>query len=229
MVDSQEPVGARFRSLRDQVVDELREGIIEGRYRGGQRLVERDLSEDLQVSRITVREALQQLASEGLVEPLPRRGVVVTEVTEAHLRDLEEVRRSIEPLAARVAAERRTDEGLARLRGHLEDAAAAMAANDSHGATRANAAFHEEVVACTGNALLASLSSTIHGLILRAFFLSHQLATDATEDHEAIYRAIEAKDADLAARLSEDHVLTVGTGTIAAKSRAAQGGQDAAG
>ena len=92
------------RLLRDQIVDGVRAP--------GSRLVERELAASLDVSRVPVREALQTLASEGLVTPRPRSWAVVRTFTDRDLLDLVEVRSAIEVLTVRLAAERRTAEQL---------------------------------------------------------------------------------------------------------------------
>jgi DNA-binding GntR family transcriptional regulator len=203
----------RFRSLRDEVVEELRDRIVEGDLAGGARLVERDLSTELQVSRVTIREALQQLASEGLLVLLPRRGAQVTSVDEHDLRNMQEVRACLEVLAARAAAERRDPEGLRRLQLCLQQAQDALAAADDRAATYANVAFHEEVVRCADNELLSSISAALHGRLLRIFRMTRQLRTDAVTDHQELFEAIEAQDADRAAALAGHHVESTAQAT----------------
>ena len=199
--------------MRDEVVYERREGIIQGELAGGQRLVERDLAASLQVSRVTIREALQQLSAEGLVMLLPRRGAQVTIVDEASLTDMEEVRASLEVLAARSAAKRRDDEGLKRLHACLARADKALAAGDRRGAVGANVAFHEEIVRCASNDLLSSIAGNLHGRILRLFMMTRKLDTDAMGDHSAMVAALESRDVNKAEELALEHVLSTSRAT----------------
>jgi DNA-binding GntR family transcriptional regulator len=90
----------------DFVVDEIREGILSGRYAPGQRLIGRDLTEYVGFSRGPVREALRRLSAEGLIEIVPNRGAVVRHLTRKQVEDLFVVRKNLEGLAARLAAER---------------------------------------------------------------------------------------------------------------------------
>lgn len=103
-------------SLKDQAVTALRRAILEFRYSPGQRLVERDLMEDLGVSRTTVREALGELRSEGLVTLTPHRGASVAVPTIQEATDLYEIRFRLEPLIVERFVERASDEHVTRLR-----------------------------------------------------------------------------------------------------------------
>ena len=107
-------------SLKDQAVTLLRRAILEFRYSPGQRLVERDLVEDLGVSRTTIREALGELRSEGLVTLTPHRGASVAVPTAEEARDLYEIRFRLEPLIVERFVERASDDDVARLRSASE-------------------------------------------------------------------------------------------------------------
>ncbi len=107
-------------SLKDQAVTALRRAILEFRYSPGQRLVERDLMEDLGVSRTTIREALGELRSEGLVTLTPHRGASVAVPTEQEARDLYEIRFRLEPLIVERFIERASADDVDRLRSASE-------------------------------------------------------------------------------------------------------------
>src|SRR5262249_30143213 len=102
-------------ALRDQVVGNLRNAIINGQLAPGARLIERQMCELLGVSRTLVREALRQLEAEGWIRILPNRGPVVISMTPEEVRELYEVRAALEGIAAFRAAERVTPEQLDRL------------------------------------------------------------------------------------------------------------------
>jgi DNA-binding GntR family transcriptional regulator len=124
-------VGRVAAPLREQVTDVLREAILDFRFRPGERLVERDLIEKTGVSRATIREVLRQLTAEGLVTVIPQRGAVVVELTEKEAADLYEVRTMLEGLAARLFAERGSDEQVAALRERVEEIRTAFDELDS--------------------------------------------------------------------------------------------------
>lgn len=200
-------IGAQFRSLRDVVVDALREQIVEGELTPGQRLVERDLADALEVSRITLREALQQLASEGLVTVAPRRGAVVAPLTADDVVHVFEVRLALEGLAARAAADRRTDADLARLRELLDAARRANEADDQGEVARLNTEFHLEVVRASGNPLLLSIMSSLQGQVRRLFRVARRFDTTELHDaHEELYDALVRRDGERAAAVMTGHV-----------------------
>ncbi|MDU0313069.1 GntR family transcriptional regulator [Phycicoccus sp. M110.8] len=199
-------LGSRFRSLRDEVADNLRERIVEGELPAGHRLVERDLADELEVSRITLREALQLLTSEGLVTLLPRRGAVVTAFGADEVRHLLELRLALESLAARLAATRHTDDETRALRETVSRARAAMEAKDPRAASTANLDFHEVVAQASGNPLLRAHIGSLHSQLRRLFRMTQQLQGDHVEDHDRILEAILAGDAERAEQLSLDHL-----------------------
>ena len=149
-------LGGQFKSLRELVCEELRNRIIDGELQPGDRLVERDLADELDVSRIVVRQAIHHLVTEKLVLMLPRRGAQVAPMDERGVAELFEVRLTLEPLGARCAAERRTEADLARLQRVLDDARRATEAGDLRTATSLNLEFHFTLVDAGGNELLAS-------------------------------------------------------------------------
>ena len=98
--------------LRIQVINTLEDAILNGSYKEGDSLNELRLSKSLGVSRTPVREALMQLELEGLVKNIPNKGAVVVGISEQDVEDIYEIRIRIEGLAARLCAEKITDEEL---------------------------------------------------------------------------------------------------------------------
>src|ERR671930_1642149 len=92
-------VGRVAAPLREQVLDVLRQAILDFRFKPGQRLIERELIEQIGVSLTTVREVLRQLAAEGLVTTIPQKGAIVASPSRADAEDLYEVRAALEALA----------------------------------------------------------------------------------------------------------------------------------
>jgi DNA-binding GntR family transcriptional regulator len=203
----QTTLGARHQSLRGEVYYELRERIISGDLAPGQRLVERHVTAEFEVSRVTLREALQQLAAEGFVAIHPRRGAVVTSMGRTEVRDLFDIRESLEMLAARLAAARRTDEGLAVLGELLEQARQATEQEDAEEVARINAAFHDQIVRLADNARLTAMMDPVSGAIQRLFNLAQPVyGVQMWDEHKLIHDAIARGDADEAARISFEHV-----------------------
>ncbi|MEU0130072.1 GntR family transcriptional regulator [Streptomyces sp. NPDC006289] len=194
-------------SLRDHAYETLRRRIIEVELQPGERLVERDLAAELEVSRIPLREALRLLAADGLVVLVPHRGALVAPFTPADVRDLFDVRESLESLAARLAAERADEDGLARLAAGLDAARAATRAHDRAAIAAANAAFHTDIVELAANALLSAVMRPLWARMHRLFRLTAERdPAQQRAEHERMYEAIAARDADLAASLAHEHV-----------------------
>jgi DNA-binding GntR family transcriptional regulator len=105
--------------LRSQALIVLRQAILDFHYKPGQRLIERELMEDLGVSRTTIREVLRELGSEGLVTSIPQRGLIVASPSLKEATEVYEVRRSLEELAMRAFIEKASNEQVARLRAAL--------------------------------------------------------------------------------------------------------------
>lgn len=183
----------------------LRDAILDGVLAPGGRLVERDLAGGLGVSRIPVRDALKALEAEGLVELRPRTWGVVREFTETDLADLDEVREVVEPLAFRLAAQRRRRDGLIRLRRALDDERAGARADEPAVSRRGAADFHEIVTDLAENPLLSLLMQSI-GNRLRWALSQHDDFAHIIDEHVALYEAIRDLDADRAAALARAHI-----------------------
>ena len=191
--------------LRDTVREHIRRGIADGRWLPGSRLVERDLADEFRVSRVPVREALQMLEREGFVELLPRRGAVVRMLTPEVVSDLFDIRQALEVLAARCAAERIDDAGLERLHGVLLEGRQALEAGDQAWRGSANTAFHETVLDLAGNQSLRDLLEPLSGRLTWLFRQTRDHARVQAE-HEQLYAALSARDAELAVAVALAHV-----------------------
>jgi DNA-binding GntR family transcriptional regulator len=196
---------ANGQPLRDIVRERIRSGIADGRWAPGARLVERDLAEELAVSRVPVREALQMLEREGFVQLLPRRGAVVRELNRTVVQDLFDIRQALEVLAARLVAERIDDEGLARLHAVLEEGRRALEADDQAWSGTANTAFHETLLDLARNDSLRGLLEPLSGR-LRWLFRQTRDYPRVQSEHEQLYAALAARDAELAAAVALAHV-----------------------
>ncbi|KDN24124.1 GntR family transcriptional regulator [Amycolatopsis rifamycinica] len=192
-------------ATRQRVREELRERILTGRLRPGDRLVERELAEDLGVSRVPVREAIRSLEAEGfLVVQSPRR-VVVRQLARVDVEELFDVREALEGLAAGLAAERAGAAALKRLDRALADAARATARGDAARITVLNSRFHDEIVAIAGNALLSTMLQPLEGR-LRWLTSQNEHWAELLDEHRRLYEAIASGDADRAKASAVEHV-----------------------
>ncbi|MER7948517.1 GntR family transcriptional regulator [Streptomyces sp. NPDC096079] len=209
-------IGDTHPSLRERVYVELRERIIEGDYPAGLRLVEREIADELRVSRVPVREAMQRLESEGFLSVQPRRGSVVAEFGPEDAAYLFDVRENLEGLAARLAARHAGAERLRDLEKLLARARRAAESGRLREAVSLNADFHRRIVEFSGNPLLVDLMAPLDSRLRRLFRL-----TSAQSDgepmcgaHERLFEALRDRDEDAAEALARAHVADTRASTL---------------
>jgi DNA-binding GntR family transcriptional regulator len=198
-------LGAAHLPLRDQVREEIRNRITDGAVTPGTKLVERELAAELGVSRIPVREALRMLETEGFVQVVPRKGVVVRELSREDVEELFDVRQALEVLACRRAAERATTVELATMRQILDSGEQAVHENNRAGVKQSNEAFHDTLIKMTHNRLLAGILDPLQGRLHWLFAQSEDL-NELVAEHRGLYKAILARDPEKAAALALEHV-----------------------
>ncbi|WP_342660468.1 HTH-type transcriptional repressor RspR [Rhodococcus ruber] len=214
------PIGRASAPLREQVIAALREAILDFRLRPGQRLIERELIEQLGVSRTTVREALRELTSEGLVTVIPQRGAMVSAPSISEAADLYEARAALESIVVTRFVERATPSQIMRLDAAVEHFAEVV---DARGEIRdilaAKDQFYAVLVEGADSRPLQQLVESIQARVrvLRATSLSAQGRSDsAVTELRDIVRAVKAGDATRAATLCADHVRTASLTALAA-------------
>ena len=207
MVVSVGLMGAMHPPLTKLVTRALRDRILSGDIPLGERLIEGRLSEELGVSRMPVREALRELASEGIVTIEPRRGASVTTFTEEQKRELVEVRATLEALNAKLAAKRHDPEQIAELQGILEEGSSLAGSDDATALARQNARFHEAIGSVAGNSVLQETIRSLRDRTVMIFApISRLRGKENWQEHAAILRAVIDGDAELAALLAARHV-----------------------
>lgn len=197
------------RSLHDEVVERLRDLIVEGELEPGKRVPERVLCERFGISRTPLREALKVLASEGLVELLPNRGAVVAPLTAVELDEIVEVMVALEGLAGSLAASRMTDAAIAEVKALHYEMLACHARADLHLYFKLNQAIHLAIIEGAGNATLAQTYGALNGRIRRFRYmanLSGERWDHAVAEHDLILDALVKRDSALLSRLLADHL-----------------------
>lgn len=195
-------------NLKEQVGGHLRELILSGELRPGERIDQDQLADDLGVSKLPVREALIVLESEGLVENVARRGSFVAPLTRDDVRDHYVIYGIVSGLAARRAAQRLSDEALE----DLEEIVARMGASeDPVEQEELNFLFHKAINRAGGSRRLTSVLRLLSNTIPAHFF---EFTTDwperAIDDHRHITAALRRRDADEAAELVSEHLRAGG-------------------
>ena len=202
------PPGAKVR-LSTVLYEELRRRIITGDYAQGRRLVEKQLAEELNASRVPVREALPRLANDGFIRLLPRRGAVVTTWTPELVDELFDARLALEVRAAQLAARRvnRDRSRLDVLRVLVDETRQATQGGDSLGFATHHSRLHQYLVDMSGNSLLSDLMRSISGRLMWMFHLIGEYDQSlACAEHELIADAIAAGDDELTASRVHAHI-----------------------
>jgi DNA-binding GntR family transcriptional regulator len=188
--------------LRQQVVDELRRAIVEQRLVPGQRLVERELIEQIGVSRTTIREALRELAAEGYVETIPQKGAIVALASAGQTRDIYEAWAALAPLQVVAFAQhapQRADE-LAVVAAQAGEAAAAGNADGVLSAERRFAALIDAGAAnATVTGIIEGLRSRVSGSRAVAFAAEPALLAESATALAGVAAALAAGQGDAAA------------------------------
>ena len=196
-------------SLSFQVFNELEKQIINGSLVPGSSLTENKLCEQFSVSRTPIREALRMLEQKGLVQITPNKGAVVLGISEKDLTDIYTIRTYIEGLASRWAAENITEEQVAKLREVVELQEFYQSKHCSEQINDLDTRFHEIIYEYSNSRTLQHTLSNLHHMIehyRQRSFSAEGRAPKAIEEHRAILNALAAHDADLAEKLTVEHI-----------------------
>ena len=196
------------RSVQQEVVDIIRQAVVTGKLELGQHLAESALSEQMQVSRIPVREALRQLEQEGLVTRYNNRGCFVTDFSEKDVREVFSLRSSLECMALEWAIPRITPEDIATLRRMIVEQQESVQARDYAKLAQLDMHFHEFICTKARHSRLLKEWYSLHAqcqmLLNRRFqALPDYTPETVTGDHTQIIDAIEQKNVTAATQLTK--------------------------
>ena len=209
MMDIMQQNMNEYLPLRDVVFNTLRQAILTGELKPGERLMEIHLADRLGVSRTPIREAIRKLEMEGLVVMIPRKGAQVARITEKNLKDVLEVRRALDMLAVRLACSRMDDEYKKQLREACDEFARVVKNNNTKDITEADVRFHDIINKATGNDRLIQL---VNNLAEQMYRYRLEYIKDAAyhnrlvAEHEEIYSAIMDGDEERAAKAVVLHI-----------------------
>ena len=198
-----------YKTLRQEVVDEIRQGILTGDFQAGERIKENEMAQQLGVSRGPVREALRQLEQEGLVVMIPRRGAQVANITEKDLNDVLEVRIALENVAIEKACARMTEEEMRRLWLAAKEFEHTIAEGNLVKLAEADVAFHEVIYQASDNKRLIQVLNNMREQIYRyrVEYLKEGETRDVlVKEHEELTKAIRERDVERAKQLSFQHI-----------------------
>ena len=184
-------------ALHEQAAHRLRQMLVENRIAPGAKLNERELCDELNVSRTPLREAIKMLAAEGLVELLPNRGAIAVELTEADVLNTFEVMAGLEAQSGELAAQRVIDDELIEIKAMHYEMLAAYTRQDLPSYYRLNASIHSAINAAAKNPVLTATYRQVNARLQALRFRSNQDGEKwkaAVKEHEQMISALSARD-----------------------------------
>jgi DNA-binding GntR family transcriptional regulator len=197
------------KSLSGEIVALVRDMIIDGELRPGDKVPEQALCTRFGVSRTPLREALKVLAAEGLLQLSPNRGAAVARITRDEIDELFPIMGALEALAGEIACARIDDAGIARIRALHDAMLGAYRRGEAGPYAKLNRAIHEALFEAAGNATLAALYENLMVRIHSVRFHARKSPArwrEAVDDHVAIMAALEARDGPALARILRLHL-----------------------
>lgn len=195
--------------LRDVVFNTLRQAILKGELEPGERLMEIQLAERLGVSRTPIREAIRKLELEGLVLMIPRKGAEVAKISEKSLRDVLEVRRSLEELAIELACQRMSEEDIQQLEQAQNDFKKAIDEGDTMKIAETDEHYHDIIYYGTGNVRLVQILNNLREQMYR-YRLEYIKDADKHQvlrlEHDQILQAIRGRKVAQAKEVMREHI-----------------------
>ena len=195
--------------LRDVVFNTLRQAILRGELKPGERLMEIQLANKLGVSRTPIREALRKLELEGLVNMVPRKGAEVADITEKSLRDVLEVRKALEELSVQLACEKITEEEIEELKRVAERFKDTLDDQDVTKIAEADVAFHDVIYTATDNQKLILLLNNLREQMYR-YRVKKKKKEEAypqlIAEHEELIDNISKRNKEEATRIMCEHI-----------------------
>ena len=195
--------------LRDVVFNTLRQAILRGELKPGERLMEIQLANKLGVSRTPIREAIRKLELEGLVLMIPRKGAEVAEITEKSLKDVLEIRRALEDLAVRLACEKITKEELKELKKAGDEFKRVLKSQDITEVAEADVKFHDVIYMATDNPKLIQLLNNFREQMYRfrvEYLKKAEVRPQLLEEHDEIIKYITEGNKEEASRVVTRHI-----------------------
>lgn len=195
--------------LRDVVFNTLRQAILRGELKPGERLMEIQLANKLGVSRTPIREAIRKLELEGLVLMIPRKGAEVADITEKSLKDVLEVRRALEELSVKLTCDRITKEEIKELEQAAENFRKTMKSKDITEIAEADVRFHDVIYAATKNQKLIQLLNNLHEQMYRyriEYLKDEEVYPKLLKEHKEIIERISRGEKEEAARIVCEHI-----------------------
>lgn len=196
--------------LRDVVFHTLREAILKGELRPGERLMELQLASKLGVSRTPIREAIRMLEQEGLAVTIPRKGAEVAKMTEKDMKDVLQVREALDELAANIACERITKEELDELISAMHEFEASTRTKDLKKIAETDVKFHDVIYHATDNPKLVNMLNNLREQMYRyrvEYLKDEKNYPILLKEHKEIVEGLKTKNKEQIADAMRQHVI----------------------
>lgn len=194
----------KHQTLREKILEDIRDAIVSGEFKAGCRISEPDLTERYGISRTPIREALRQLESEGYLKVIPRRGAIVSEFNRKEVEEFYAIKGVLEGYAACCACEKLSLKDLYRLQAINDKLAELAQSGDVRGFFKIHDDFHEVFIRASKNEklheLVSNLVTKFQLLRFSSLSLPGRMAT-SVQEHNKIIDAFRNKDAELAETL----------------------------
>lgn len=200
-----------YMPLREVIFNTLREAIIVGELKPGQRLMEVQLAEKMGVSRTPVREAIRKLELEGLVDMVPRKGAHVADLSVKDIMDVLEVRAALDGLATSLSARCITDEELKELKYVHTQFTNYVDKENLQGTVKKDVEFHDIIYRSSRNDKLIQITSNLREQVQRfrvIYLKDYSSPREIVKEHAEIIEALQKRDADAARDIAQKHIKT---------------------
>ena len=201
---------SEYLPLRDVVFNTLRQAILRGELKPGERLMEIQLANKLGVSRTPIREAIRKLELEGLVLMIPRKGAEVADISEKSLRDVLEVRKVLEELAVKLTCDKIKSAQIGELRHAAEGFRKTLKSSDITQIAEADVRFHDVIYEATDNQKLIQLLNNLREQMYRyrvEYLKNDDVYPALIEEHQKIYEGLKRKDKETVVKIVGNHVV----------------------
>jgi DNA-binding GntR family transcriptional regulator len=198
-----------YKPLREVIFNTIREAIIVGELKPGERLMEVQLADKMGVSRTPVREAIRKLELEGLVEMLPRKGAHVADLSVKDIMDVLEVRSTLDGLASSLSASRITDEEIKELKHLNNQFENYIEKGNTQGMIKKDVEFHDVIYRSSRNDKLIQISNNLREQVQRfrvIYIKDYSSSRELIKEHADIYEAITLRDPEAAMKLAQKHI-----------------------
>lgn len=202
-------INLQYDSLTDSIAEVMRERILKGEYKIGEKIKETHVADELRVSRTPIRKALKQLEEEGLIEYVPNRGCFAKGFTKRDIEDIYAIRKALEELTTEWAVSNITDDDIANMKAKCDKMQSYVDTGDSAHVLSVNKEFHEIIYRATGSRFMSQVLRSYKEYIeqtTKPIFYEPKFLQQIVDEHRAIVDGFEHRDKDEAVEAMSRHM-----------------------